>query len=209
MPLALTLLLVSLGLGLTGAKVSPADAESWARLNYDFCLTRTFTRPEEEPGFRTSHDLVVSVRVVDHCRPERQVTFYETPQGIVGARVIAVIGVPLRDQLRRLRGQSPETDVVNLCNRVEVHSEDLGVSKTYREILGELRSLRISPVEEPVIHLHGVRYTIWIVSVGNESMFSFSAPGFPRLEDETLDPLDGWVQNALRAVALECDQASQ
>jgi len=186
----------------SGPKVEP---EAWANLNYQNCFQQLLARPEESPGFRSTHDLVVTLRVVDGCRFERQLTLYTMPEGGARGQVIEVVGASIRGQLRELRKGSPNADLTSLCSSVRVDRKEIPPLAVISALLEELRALSLSPVIEPVIHLHGIRYTLWVTAVGNESYFDFSAPGADSPTAECRHPLDRWAQRVLWAAGLQCE----
>lgn len=166
---------------------------------YDYCLDKLFSRPEEDPDFSSSHSLVVSLRVFDDRRKERQVTISE--RGSRGMQVVALtFDRSLSESLKACTAVAGSCD--SCCDGIAVRrSVDDGDNPTVRALLDELRALSISPVTQPVIYLHGVLYEIWITSVGNQSYFSFAGPDPQRAEP--FEPLESWARRVLEAVGLD------
>lgn len=186
--------------------LSDQTAEIWANRHYKPCVTQLFVRPEANPQFRTSHGLIVTLRAIDDCGFERQLTLYSTDSGAVGAEIISVES-PIRNQLATLHKTHPGADLSAICNHVNVKKISLEPQNknAIATFLAELRDIQISPVLESIIFLHDIRYELWVTSVGNESYFAFSMPGFPRSSEEFSHPLDIWAQRLLRSLKLHCD----
>lgn len=170
---------------------------------YSDCLDHVLNRPEIEPNFGATHELVVTLRVFDDCRKERQVTISEDRSGKLEA-VIVTLEASLRHALNEC---TPEEPCEECCGRIRSHRFSMeDADGKLRGLISELRVLAISPVIEPVIYLHGVRYELWITSVGNESYFRFSGPD-PQ-SAEASEPLEAWARKLLTATGLTCPGTS-
>lgn len=70
--------------------------------------------------------------------------------------------------------------------------------------LSQLQGLQISPILEPILWLHPVRYKFFIMTPYTESIYRFLGPGYPRSVVDSLHPLDAWAQETLLGMGLSC-----
>lgn len=139
---------------LAGRGWSALAEEWWGEQHYDYCLNEVFRRPAEVPEFRATHALVVTLRVSDDCRYERQVSLYQDHSGEIQGSAVS-LPKALREQLMAaVRRGVDRTEWCKSVVRKEVtfHGREADLGR----LVEGLRTLTISPVLDPVIFLHGV-----------------------------------------------------
>jgi len=173
---------------------------------YEQCLDTLFPRPELSPQFRLTNEVVITIRAND-CDIERPVTIYRDGKGQVGALTFYAEGDSIYDQLQAL-GKSRMNEVTpTICKQIRIAS----LRKSAEEVPGlidlvtEFKKMRISPVLEPILYVHGSWFKIWVTSVANQSCFEFQFPSQPSKDDTREFPMAGWCKKVFKVLSVECD----
>jgi len=167
---------------------------------YEECVRRLFKPPG--PSVTKQNELVVIIRVVDDaCEAQIHITLIQAKVAHpVSVRILLAypesappigIGESVPDQdCPMVRARAPSAE--------EVPLEEL------RSHLERLAALRLSPVPEPVLWLHGIRYDFRIESPHATTEFHFWAPANPRPGSFRLQELDLWTRQLLELLQLDC-----
>jgi len=152
-------------------------------------------------------DFWVVVRVLGDCRTERQVTLARDRTGKITLELVRPLGRSIHKQLENLERRFPETDLEELCKRIRIERAQVeAAQRDLAALISELESMRVSPVFEPVIFIHGVFYEVWVGSSLNVGHFDFQGPPFRRsARKEGVHPLDAWSQKLLSAASATCE----
>lgn len=171
------------------------------------CREHLFFSEEELPRLRAEVDSWVVLRVLGDCQSERQVTLIKHPSGRVEAHTVRPVKISVTEQLHSLEKEFPKAQTEELCELVELETTvvEEGEQPALGSLLGELEDLKVSPVFEPVLYVHGVRYKLWVGSSIHLAYFQFQGPPFRADERKgNLHPLEVWSQRLLQMVGASC-----
>lgn len=177
----------------------------------DQCIERRLERFLEEQR-REEARLRVEVSILDDdCGKTIQAVLVETPEGQISAKALAAEHIIVTRQIERVLKESPEASETSLCTRIALVDRLVSSVEdpTLLELTERLKSLRLSPVLEPLLIVHGLQYDIRIESGISEARFSFHAPGYPRPRTESLHPLDQWIGTLRELLGLQCEHEDQ
>lgn len=191
-------------LAATATMLAPAEARAFGTSD---CRDVIFFTNKDISLLRAELDFWVVVRVLGDCRTERQVTLVRDRTGKITLELVRPLGRSIHKQLENLEHRFPETGLEELCKRI--HIERTQVEAAQRDLaalVSELESMRLSPVFEPVIFIHGVFYEVWVGSSLNVGHFDFQGPPFRQsARKEGVHPLDAWSQKLLNAASAGCE----
>jgi len=171
------------------------------------CREHLFFSEEELPKLRAEQDSWVVLRVLGDCKTERQVTLIRHRSGKVEAHTLRPARISVTEQLHSLEEEFPKAQTEELCERVELETIVVqeGEQPALGSLLDELEVLKVSPVFEPVLYVHGVRYKLWVGSSIHLAYFQFQGPPFRASERKGgLHPLEVWSQRLLSIVGENC-----
>lgn len=147
------------------------------------------------------------VRILDdECSETIQIVLWETPEGRARATALMADHVVAAQHVEKARSEQPQLTEASLCNSLPLITVTAGGEDeaSLAKLIARLRELRIPPVLEPLLILHGLKYDLRIESGISEATFSFHAPGNPRPPQEALHPLDRWSQELFRVLGVGC-----
>jgi hypothetical protein len=167
---------------------------------YEACVERLFQPPA--PSVTVENELVARVEIVaDTCDAKIQVILIQ-----------AAIGEPVSVRVLLAYPESPpplgpaESVIDQSCPMVRelIPSGKNLPSEDLQSHVEDLAALRISPVPDPILWLHGVRYDLWLASPLAAIEFHFWAPASPKPGKSGLAELDIWIRRLLGLLRLDC-----
>lgn len=182
------------------------SAESPPALEADDCievLLEEFVRDAR----RIEAALRVDVRILDDtCGQTIQLVLLETPEGEVTSKALVADHESVVRQMTVLRDQNPDLPLTVLCKALELKTvrEPEHGAGTLGRLLSDLRALRVTPVLEPLLVIHGVSYNLRIESGISEATFYFQAPVDRRPAAGPPHPLGRWAEDLRSVLGVTC-----
>lgn len=180
-------------------------------LTADSCIEERFSDFLKE--MRTQEVSVrVEVRVLDDaCGQSLQLVLLQTPDGEVSARGLVADHLRASERADQLLRKNPDLPRSRLCHELPLKAASTTPSDLVKlsQLVQRLRGLRISPVLEPLLVLHGSQYEIRIESGVSEARFSFYGTEDTSSEASPQRPLERWSQDLRSVLGFQCDAPSK
>lgn len=199
---ALTAGLIATFLTILSSGASEQDVTDFER--YGECVKRLFKLPG--PDITTRSELVVSIGVVDDaCQAQIHITLLQAKAGHpVSVRVL--LAYPESAPPIGSGEFVPDQDCPMVRERSQSSENVLGDELSSH--LEKLVALRLSPVPEPVLWLHGIKYEFHLKSPHATTKFDFWAPANPKPGEFRLHELDLWTRQLLELLQLDCSDGT-
>ena len=194
------------------AALSPLAAEQpQGAVTADSCIEERLTDFSKEMRAPEA-SLRVGVRILDDaCGQTLQIVLVQTPDGQLSARAIVADHLKASERADQLLRQNPDLPRSRLCHELPLKSVSTAPSDLVklRQLVQRLRGLRISPILEPLLVLHGSQYEIRVESGVSEAKFSFYGTEDTSSEDSPQRPLERWSQDLRSILGLQCHAPSK
>ena len=149
--------------------------------------------------------LVVSLRILDEFDLERQAMVIERKEGYLEVGTMSIVGESIDVQIGRATSRRSGITIGEACSAVAVKKSEWieRDSAELKDLISDLREMRISPVPEAPFVVHGNQYELTIFSENSYGISWFM--GVPE-SPETGSSLQAWADRFLKVVKVHSEQ---
>jgi len=172
------------------------------------CEERRFLVSPELKQTALSGVLVV-IDVTSECDERHRVELIQRNlEEDIEVRLMSLRPRQLKRALEKIHRSVREISANDACDRVALAVPlDGGQKEQAAMLLGSLRDLRIRPILESPLYIHGVLYSLTVVSGHTSAQYEFAGAPFSAMDSSSLASESGlgeWVAMVMSALNVSC-----